>query len=1071
MGKGGFQHLVDTGIVKAKQKVGSSREKLYTLYNKPTLVTYDPNILNFMPELQEDINWDIRLAVRLATTGSLKPQVGNYEWVPDLARAFMWAYQDADKTVLNPVAVDLETLGLDEFDPKGRILTVQISWKVGHSIVYRCSPGPLDPAVKEQLEYLFSCPWINTIGANLKYDMRWLWTHWGLEIHNHKFDTQLVGGLLNENRHNSLKKHIKEYAPELGNYEGPFEDKWDKARMDIALDKDPEGFLQYAGGDTDGCLRIYTPMKNELIKDEKLAKFYTRLLHPASLAFRKLESRGIKIDKQRYLELKEEAEKERDMVSAECFAMMPNKIKYKYADNLKLTRDVIVQEFLFGPYGLNLKPKMATPKGMGKDKDGKDVIVVPSTAWNHLKGFIDHPQAGPFVKQLKKYNATCKTLDTYIVGFMSHLRSDGFFHPSYVLANGGMAGDEDEEGGTDTGRSSCKDPAWQCQTGGTLVLTQTGKRRMVDIVQEFGKGVTVKVLSHTGQWRLVTGVYVNGVRPVYEVKTKSGLSTTCTGNHPLLTSQGFARCDDRPKSVYTVRNWYGEDAGFNRKEIWKTVCGGDGTRQSQAKMSVFMRVWEGENSPGTAASRWTDKFLRLFERAEILKTWACKTRENFQNFLCVATHDGTLLSSQGQALQGLWRQGGISLSALGCVRQFFKRHGGGSRRSIIRPNQCKWELRTGELSLGYCFRASEQHTESYTRDLSRADSHYIRVGENYGGRRSAERSNKKGMVIGEGIHDARKAQEAGFVLDDIVSISYVGELETYDLTVEEDHSFVADGLVVHNTLPKKTAWSKRLRSVVICPPGYVLVKLDFSQGELRLMADASNCKTMIEAYHKGLDLHAITASEMLSLTFEQFMALPKDQIDAARDKAKPINFGLIFKISPEGLMAYADYSYNVKMTIQEATVYHTKFFEKYPEVRKHHELQIKIAKKFGFVRSPLGRVRHLPMINSFDGQLRGKAERNCINSPIQGTLFDMMMLLMSEIDKQRPDIWMFGNTHDSLEMYLKEDTWEQDAKLIKGIAENLPLEQFEWKPKVPFTVDFEFSKTTLADLKKVKIAA
>jgi DNA polymerase I-like protein with 3'-5' exonuclease and polymerase domains len=730
MGSKAFGFLSDQ--IPKKQKLGSSRERLYKLGELSALVTYDLNLANFVPEIKPDIEWDVRLAVRHAVTGTIKPKVGNYHYVDNFDEVVEWATHLPTKDILTPMCLDLETLGLDEFSPEGRILTIQISYKQGHSVVYRVPPdGKLPTPVAGQLTYLLAVSWINTIGANLKYDMRWMAHQWKIWVLNHRFDTQLVGGLLDENRFNNLKGHIKAYAPELGGYEDTIEGTYNKARMDLALAADPAGFLQYAGGDTDGCLRIYTPMRYELLKDPQLALFYTRLLQPASVAFRQLETRGIVIDHPRYIELAAEAEKEMTQQSSECFAMMPNKIKYKYAANLKLTRPVIVKDFLFGPDGLNLKPTQFTE---GSEKlIEKGLPPQPSTAWGHFKTFIDHPEAGPFVKKYKEHNVTAKALSTYIVGFLEHLRSDGRFHPSYILAKGGQGGDEDEEGGTNTGRSSCKDPAYQ--------------------------------------------------------------------------------------------------------------------------------------------------------------TW-----------------------------------------------------------------------------------------------------------------------------------------------------------------------------------PKRTAWAKRLRSVVICPPGHVILKLDFSQGELRIMADASNCKVMIEAYLQGKDLHAITAAELMGISLVDFYKLTDEQQELQRYLAKACNFGLIYRISPEGLRAYAASSYGVVMTEKEAIQYHTNWFKPYPEVRVYHERQVLLARKQGWVRNQLGRVRHCPLIKSPDGKLRGQAERQAINAPTQGCLFDMMMLLMIQIHRVRPDIWLFGNTHDSLEMYVKEETWEQDAKQIKQLAEHLPLDDFGWSPKVPFTVDFEMSKTNMAEMKKVKIA-
>lgn len=721
MGGKAFQFLVDSGQIKKKQKLGSVREHIFKLWEKPTLVTYDVNLGEYMPDVLHDIRWDVNLAVRLAVTGQLSPIVGEYHYVEDFSEVCHWALC-LDKDTLHPISLDTETQGLDEFSPSGRILTVQISYRPGYSFIYRVPDnGKCSTLVHSQLSWLFSRPWLNTVGANLKYDARWLWQQWVLRIDNHRFDTQLAGGLVDENRFNSLKRHCKQYVPQLGGYEDEFEAKWDKADMATALEKDPEGFKTYAGGDTDAAIRIYAPIRSELLADHQLARFYARLLQPASQAFQRLESRGIVIDQQRYAELQKEAEIEQAQQHQEALDLISNHVKYKYADNLKLSRDVIIREHLFGPYGLGLTPVMLTDK-----------TQEPSCAWDHLKMFIDHPEAGPFVKKLKEYNATSKTLSTYIVGFLKHLRSDGRFHPSYILAKGGQAGDEDEGGGTNTGRSSCKDPAYQ--------------------------------------------------------------------------------------------------------------------------------------------------------------TW-----------------------------------------------------------------------------------------------------------------------------------------------------------------------------------PKRTAWAKRLRSVVVPPPGYVIVKFDFSQGELRIMGDASNCHGFIEAYKQGLDLHAVTAAGFLGLTMEQFLALSDDQIELARYLAKAGNFGLIYRISPAGFMMFAAQSYNVHLTLPEAEKRHSEFFGLYPEIHTYHETQVAHARKHGWVRNQLGRVRHLPQIKSHDNEIRGKQERQAINAPTQGCLFDMMMLLMVQIDRMRPDIWMFGNTHDSLEMYLKEDTWEEDAKFVKQCAENLPLHEFDWNPKVPFTVDCEMGTQHLGKLDKYNL--
>jgi hypothetical protein len=137
---------------------------------------------------------------------------------------------------------------------------------------------------------------------------------------------------------------------------------------------------------------------------------------------------------------------------------------------------------------------------------------LPSTAWAHLKLFIEHEKAGPFVKKFRQYNATAKTLNTYIVGFMKHLRSDGRFHPSYVLAKGG---------GTN------------CFVGSQLILTSRG------YIPAKAVWAGDSVISHAGIVRKVTGVLNNGIKPTARITLANGVSLWSTLNHPYATESGW----------------------------------------------------------------------------------------------------------------------------------------------------------------------------------------------------------------------------------------------------------------------------------------------------------------------------------------------------------------------------------------------------------------------------------------------------------------------------------------------------------------------------------------------------
>jgi len=270
------------------------------------------------------------------------------------------------------------------------------------------------------------------------------------------------------------------------------------------------------------------------------------------------------------------------------------------------------------------------------------------------------------------------------------------------------------------------------------------------------------------------------------------------------------------------------------------------------------------------------------------------------------------------------------------------------------------------------------------------------------------------------------------------------------------------------TNPKHTKWAKLLRKGYIAPPGYVIVSADYSQAELRVMAVLSQCKRMLTAYSKGIDLHAVTAASMMGITLQQFFNLPVKERKEARQKAKAVNFGLIYKMSPQGLVLYAKNAYGVELTLEEATIYWSNFLERdYPEVQTYHGVQEDIVREFKFVESPLGRIRHLPLIDSPDKEISSKAVRNAINSPTQGTASDLTMLSMVEIDRQYK-MCLFMMVHDNIAAYVPEDEVEINAVRMKNVMENLPLDKlFGWNPSIPFTVDVEYGPN-LADLTEIK---
>jgi DNA polymerase I-like protein with 3'-5' exonuclease and polymerase domains len=203
----------------------------------------------------------------------------------------------------------------------------------------------------------------------------------------------------------------------------------------------------------------------------------------------------------------------------------------------------------------------------------------------------------------------------------------------------------------------------------------------------------------------------------------------------------------------------------------------------------------------------------------------------------------------------------------------------------------------------------------------------------------------------------------------------------------------------------------------------------------------------------------VTAGHFIGLTYEQMMELKQkdpDKFDMVRQLAKAGNFGLLYGMGVDGFFIYAVKNYGVKdLTMEAAGAFREGFFTRYPGLVRYHEQYKRIARETGMVRSPLGRIRHLPLVKSSNRQVASKAERQAINSPVQGCLSDMLCWTMA-VEHQRgytEHCPAFGAIHDASYSYVPED--QVDLWVPKHIEcmENLPFEQVGWKPQLKFLAD------------------
>ena len=726
LGAGPVQTLKDSGAIPKNRTVESLRGSLYPVGTANYMVSYSPNIIAVDASKPSVLAWDAQLALRYLHTGKLEPELGSYEWVTSFkyTRAYIeQKYEETGKPV--DVSLDLETMGLWPWYPDKKIVTVQISPEVGCTdMTYMMDPiwknkAELNRLIQE-ITWILTSPKVSLKGANLKFDLVWLLHKWGIKCTNFKMDTLLVGSLLNENRSNSLNMHTKEYTS-IGGYDDHFNKKYDKGHMEEVPKHE---LTAYAGGDTDACLRVSIAMRKELQHERGLQRFYVKLLHPAARAFESIEERGVYVDQDKYAVLRKDLEARTKEVERECFQMMPRRLRIKYADNLSLSRPVVLKDYLFSPMGLNLKPKMVS------EKTGQ-----PSTSKDHLTLFEDDPEAKAFMELYFEWTGIQKTLGTYVDGFLSHLRPDGRFHPTYMLFNGSMFGGVGDSSGTVTGRTAAKNPAMQ-------------------------------------------------------------------------------------------------------------------------------------------------------------------------------------------------------------------------------------------------------------------------------------------------------------------------------------------------TLPKHTKWAKRLRECFPAPPGKLFWQADYSQGELKITACVANEPTMLQAYLASRDLHCVTGAGFVDMEYDEFVARYKSgdpEMAAYRSQAKPANFGLLYGMSATGYKEFARTAYGVILTQAEAEEQWESFFSTYYRLQPWHGEYKSMARQYGYVVSPLGRIRHLPLITASDGAVRSHAERQAVNSPIQSCLSDMCLWSIAELEErygQGGELEIIGMTHDSIYGYAPEDTAVEWTQTVMDVMGNLDLELFDWKPQLQFNADGEVG-TCMATLQEL----
>ena len=416
----------------------------------PMLPMFSPFYAQRQPENEAAFLSDLQTAGRIYKAdydieASAIDYKHDYRWCYNLD----WLIKQKPKRL----SVDCETLGLSPFKAGTRLLTVQICWEPGKSVICPIDydRGDLrhhnfipwgDFSRKKliaQIKQLMEDPTIEKVGQNFKFDWSVLWYKLGIETKNYTDDTQLLAHLLDENQ---LKLNIDDlvrlHVPEMSGYNDQYNNDPDhhgKTRMDLLP---PDKMLPYGCGDTDAAWRLCDALHEKIAEDSGLVACYNRVTMPAQRAFCYIELNGFPVSTEELAKFEHKLRMLQKRERVYLLRQIPKSIRDKWKDSgvgLKVTRADILRDWLYlHPDGLRLTPQAVTKTG------------VPSISSKQALPYYvaDHP----VVARLIDYIKNDKLLNTYAKGFHKYIQ-DGLIRPTYSLV------------GTVTGRSSSRDPNGQ----------------------------------------------------------------------------------------------------------------------------------------------------------------------------------------------------------------------------------------------------------------------------------------------------------------------------------------------------------------------------------------------------------------------------------------------------------------------------------------------------------------------------------------------------------------------------------------------------------------------------------
>jgi len=230
-------------------------------------------------------------------------------------------------------------------------------------------------------------------------------------------------------------------------------------------------------------------------------------------------------------------------------------------------------------------------------------------------------------------------------------------------------------------------------------------------------------------------------------------------------------------------------------------------------------------------------------------------------------------------------------------------------------------------------------------------------------------------------------------------------------------------------IPVRTEEGRKIRRAFVAAPGMKLVSADYSQIELRLLSEVAEVPALRKAFQDGVDIHAMTASEMFGVPV-------KDMPSEVRRRAKAINFGIIYGISAFGLAA------QLGIDQKEAGAYIKKYFERFPGIRDYMDETREFCRANGYVLTLFGRKCHYPDIKASNPSIRSFNERAAINARLQGSAADIirraMMRMEGELAKAKLNAQMLLQVHDELIFEVPDGEVAKTMPVVKRVMEDAP---------------------------------